>query len=282
MTTIEPLPSLAATGTDAPAATQRPCEVHWKVNPVTRAQFTAAEQAAAEALGHRTDLVVLDVGCGRQSSLIIPGTKVLVGTDVDEKGLSRNGSIDHAVLSDIGSEDLPEETVDGIVSIFALEHITSPDVVIGRLVRTLRRGGVFVLAVPDVHSPKAFVTRHTPQAFHEWFYRWVLGRRGTGAGTPFPTVLDPVIAPESLDRLMAALGMTKVHGAHWEDNKQAQVRRKVFLTGPLWSAVRGLWRLVLRVDPARTDYIGVYRRGPAPEAITELGRLLRDLEPGAR
>lgn len=271
----DPLPSLVSAPDGAPAVRgEQPCEVHWKVNPVARAQFTAAEQAAAAALGHRTDLVVVDVGCGRQSSLIIPGTKVLIGTDVDEKGLSRNGSIDHAVLADIGAEEVPEESVDGVVSIFALEHIVTPDVVLGRLVRALRRGGVLVVAVPDVNSPKAFVTRHTPQGFHEWFYRWVLGRRGTGAGTPFPTVLDAVIAPDRLDRLMAALGMTKVHGAHWEDNKQTQVRHKVFLRGPAWSAVRALWRLVFRVDPARTDYIAVYQRGRAPEATTDLGRLV--------
>jgi SAM-dependent methyltransferase len=244
------------------------------MNPRTRAQFDRAEEAARVALGDRRDLVVLDVGCGRQSNLLVPGTRVLIGVDIDEEGLHQNRALDHAVLADIVSEDIPEHCLDAVVSSYAFEHVRQPDVVIGRLVRALRPGGVFVLAIPDVRSPKALITRWTPFGFHRFVYRRVLGRRGPGQGGPFPTVLDPMIAPDRLERLMAVLGMEQLHVSRFEDDKQRQIRGKLKVTGVAWSAFRAVWRAVWRVDPAETEYLVVFRRIDSAEPRGELGRLL--------
>lgn len=192
---------------------------------------------------------------------------------MDEDGLRSNRSLDHAVLADIESEDIPENCLDGIVSIYALEHIHQLDVVIGRLVRALLPGGVFILAIPDVRSPKALITRWTPFTFHRFVYRRILGRRGLDHGLPFPTVLDPAIAPDRLERLMSALGMERLHVSASRTTSNAKFER-FKATGVVWSAFRALWRETARLDPAHTEYLGVFRRLDSAAPQGELSRLL--------
>ncbi len=255
----------------------RAYETHWQMNPVSRAVFDRCTAAAAEALGGRSPLVVLDVGCGRQSNVVFPGATEVIGVDVDEQGLASNRTLTRRVYGDAVTTPVPESSVDAVACIFTLEHVRSPEVVFGKLGRALRPGGVLVIAVPHVRSPKAVVTKWTPQAFHEWFYRAILGRTAEGEGIPFETVLDPAIRPDRLRKLAGALGLEVVHEEEFEDNKQRQVRERFKVTGAAWKAVRKVTGTVLRHDPARTDYAAVYRR-PEAAPTGDLAELLATLE----
>jgi len=198
----------------------------------------------------------------------------VIGVDVDQPALDRNTTITDPVILSANDLQLPDASVDAISSIFTLEHVEEPDVVFGTMARALRPGGVMVIAVPQVRSPKALVTKFTPQWFHEWFYRNVLGRNPDTNGTPFDTVLDPAIAPERLRRLASALGLEVVADETFEDNKQKQVRTKLRIHGKTWAAARAISRTVVRHDAAETDYIAVYRRldrqaaGPVVDLLT--------------
>lgn len=236
---------------------RREYETHWKMNEATREVFDRIAAAAAAGLppadaGGRT---VLDIGCGGQSNIVFPDATRVIGIDVDEAGLRRNTTITEQRLISINEFEPGGEAADAIACIFTLEHVEEPDVVFGKLARSLKPGGVMVIAVPQVRSPKALVTRYTPQAVHEWFYRRVLGRDPETNGTPFETVLDPAIAPDRLRRLSKAFGMTVLAEEEFEDNKQRQFREKMRVTGWRWSAARALSRLLARHDAAATDYL---------------------------
>lgn len=242
--------------------TARQYETHWRMNPATRSVFDRITAAAVDALGPAgpDGHTALDIGCGGQSNVVFPTATRVIGVDVDADGLARNTTVTETRLCSINELDLEESFVDAIACIFTLEHVTAPDVVFGKLARALRPGGVLVIAIPQVRSPKALVTRHTPQRFHDWFYRRVLGRDPESNGTPFDTVLDPAIAPDRLRRLAAVLGLHLLADETFEDNKQKQFREKIHLSGAPWRVVRKLSRTILRHDAADTDYMAAFQR----------------------
>jgi SAM-dependent methyltransferase len=246
---------------------ERPKEAHWHVNPITRAVYDRAEAIAGQLLVGSAERKVLDVGCGLQSSVMIPGTTRLIGIDLDEEGLSGNLSLDERYL--VGVEDMPfdPESFDGVVSVYALEHVSEPDVALGAMARLLRPGGVLVAVFPNVHSAKAILTKVTPTRFHVWAYRHILDRNAVHTdddehGGPFPTVLDGSLQRDRLERLLRALGLEVEYVERFEDNKQRYAREKVGLVGSKWSALRKLVCGVLGddYDPGLTEFIVVAQR----------------------
>ncbi len=246
---------------------ERPKEAHWHVNPVTRAVYDRAEAIADELLAGNAERRVLDVGCGLQSSVMIPGTTHLVGIDLDEEGLSGNLSLDERRLVGVEDMDFPPESFDGIVSVYALEHIDEPDVALGDMARLLRPGGVVIAVFPNVHSAKAMLTKATPTRFHVWAYRHILDRTAVHTdddehGGPFPTVLDGTLQRDRLQRLLRALGLEIAYVERFEDNKQRYAREKVGLVGRRWERVRKVVRNLLGddYDPGLTEFIVVAQR----------------------
>jgi ubiquinone/menaquinone biosynthesis C-methylase UbiE len=253
---------------------RRPFETYWRMNPVTRSILDHAIESAVKARAGAPIDLVLDVGCGRQSNVVFPGARRVIGTDVDVAGLENNVVVDTAVAADIVQADLPEGTLDAIACIYVLEHVAHPDWVFGKLARALRPGGVMVIAVPIVSAPKAQVTKHTPFWFHRFVYERLLGRRGGDHGEPFPTVLDSALRPDRLENLARVCGLEMLSRTDFEDNKQGQLRARFRLTGAPWRATR---RVVLglsggRVDPEMSDVVFAFQKtasrgGELAEAI---------------
>lgn len=244
------------------AADRREYETHWQMNPATRRIFDEAVDAAMAARGGAPIDVALDIGCGRQSNIVFPGARYLIGTDVDLEGLDENRTVDEVVAADIGTADLPPESVDAISCVYVLEHVEHPDRAFAKMARALRPGGVMVIAVPNVAAPKARITRMTPLWFHRFVYERLLDRRDPNTGHPFETVLDDSIRPDRLENLAAVCGLRVVRRHDFEDNKQRQLRTKFHLTGAPWTVVRGLVRLVTfgRVDAELSDTVMTFQR----------------------
>jgi SAM-dependent methyltransferase len=186
---------------------------------------------------------------------------------VDEEGLAGNLSLDERHLLGVEDMPFPDESFDGVVSVYALEHVDEPDVALGRMARLLRPGGVLMAVFPNVNSAKAVLTRITPQRFHVWAYRNILDRKTVMTdddehGGPFPTVLDRSLRQDRLERLLRALGLDVVHVERFEDNKQRYFREKIGLTGSRWNAVRKVARGLMGDDhdPGFTELIVVAQR----------------------
>jgi len=260
----------SAASAGAASRDRREFETHWQMNPVTREIFDRAVAAAIAARGGEPIDLVLDIGCGRQSNVVFPGARRVVGTDVDGEGLRGNQTVDEAIETDIVEARLPEDCVDAIACIYVLEHVPQPDVVFGKLARALRPGGVMVIAVPNVGAPKAKVTRATPLWFHTYVYVRLLGKKDPNTGLPFETVLDPSIRPDRLEHLAAVCGLEVIEWIDFEDNKQRQLRTKFHLTGWPWRLLRRALLLGSRnrIDPEMSDVVMVFQRAERP-----LGRL---------
>ncbi len=265
-------------GSNAPE--RREFETYWQMNPVTREILDQAINAAMSARGGAPIEVALDVGCGRQSNVVFPGARQVVGTDLDIEGLRMNTTVDAAVEADIVAADIPEASVDAIACIYVLEHVAHPDQVFAKFARALRPGGVLVIAVPNVAAPKAKITRITPLWFHTFVYRQLLGRRDPDHGMPFATVLDPSIRPDRLENLASICGLDVLYRTDFEDNKQGQLRERFHLTGAPWRAARRMTLTLTRhrVDPEESDVVLAFQRS-TPRATGPLADAVRAAQP---
>lgn len=252
------------------------------MNPVTRGILDRAIDAAMSARGGAAIEVALDVGCGRQSNVVFPGARKVVGTDLDIEGLRLNKTVDAAVEADIVAADIPAVSVDAIACIYVLEHVAHPDQVFAKFARALRPGGVLVIAVPNVAAPKAKITRITPLWFHKFVYQRLLGRRDAEHGMPFATVLDPAIRPDRLENLASICGLDVLYRTDFEDNKQGQLRERFHLTGAPWRAVRRATLTLTRhrVDPEESDVVFAFQRSGAT-AVGPLADAIRSAQPAA-
>lgn len=110
--------------------------------------------AVAQSFAH--DLAVLDIACGEGygSNLLAQAAKSVIGIDVDPAAVDRarqkysreNLSFSHGSATAI---DLPEQSVDLVVSFETLEHLMEHDEMLGELRRVLRPGGMLIMSTPD-------------------------------------------------------------------------------------------------------------------------------------
>jgi SAM-dependent methyltransferase len=104
----------------------------------------------------RSDMTVLDVGCGRGAGLVDdPVTfrrqlrnlrgkcRSVIGIDVDQSAAGNPGIDEFCLLTDGGAWPVASESIDLVVSDFVLEHIENPALYFSEVVRVLRPGGMF-------------------------------------------------------------------------------------------------------------------------------------------
>lgn len=103
---------------------------------------------------------VLDVGCGTGiflSPLVSWGCNELYGvdgyTDVADRAIQR-GYKDVVAVQDLSSSPLPfgDEIFDVVICKDVFEHLVFPDYTLKEITRTLKKGGFFILHVPN-HFP---------------------------------------------------------------------------------------------------------------------------------
>ena len=240
------------------STTARPQQASWI------AAMDQLQGCVDEALDGRHDVRVLEGGCGSAAYVRFPDEARIVGIDIDPHQLERNTACDETILGDLETYDLPPSSYDAIVCWYVFEHLRYPDHVLVRFARVVKPGGVIVLALPNIMSPKGLITKYTPHWFHVAWRRYVLGRKhaGTPGHGPFPTTIPWTIAPERLLRLVDSCDLEVAFEAFLEDGKQVQTREKLGLTGSRWDRAK---RLVARLsrgrlDAARTELLLVLRR----------------------
>jgi len=224
-----------------------------------------AVQAVVDGmLAGRPKLCALEAGAGKRTRLELPDDAYVVGVDADPVAIKINPRLDERVVADLGEYAPLPASFDLITCWYVLEHVDDPGDIMDRLAGWTAPGGVVVLVVPNLRSPKSVLTKLTPHRFHVWFRRRVLGfpNAGRPGYGPYPTTLRREISPVALRRRFAESGLYPVFQVYFEDPKQVALRRRLRVTGWRWRIVRMLVRAVSlgRLDAARSEYAVVLRR----------------------
>ncbi len=224
----------------------------------------AVQQVITDTLAHRPHPRVLDAGAGKRTRFDVPPDAYVVGVDPDDLAMARNPRLNERVVTDLATYAAPAASFDLITCWYVLEHVPNPAALVDRFATWIAPGGLVVIAVPHLHSPKALITKATPHPFHVWFRRHVLGypQAGRPGHGPYPTTLRRAIAPAALVGRFGARGLVPVFEGYFEDGKQVAFRERVRLTGERWHAAqRFVHRISLgRLDAARSEYVVVLRR----------------------
>lgn len=146
----------------------------------------------------RPEHVLLDLGAGRGAGLLDDPVafrrdlrtlrghcKEVIGCDVDPIVLTNPG-LDRAFLMNPDRKlDLPDASIDVIVSDYVMEHIENPSALIGEVSRILKPGGWFCARTPNYWGYIALASRLIPNRLHtKVVARVQFGRKGEDI---FPT-----------------------------------------------------------------------------------------------
>ena len=130
---------------------------------------------------------LLEVGAGpsNRTSDFLASLAPLVGVDVSTEALN-NRALTACFLFD--GENLPfaENSFDGCISNFVIEHVDNPLAHFREITRVLRPGGTYCLRTPNLYHYVAAISRFTPH----WFHESVANRVRTlaeAAHSPWPT-----------------------------------------------------------------------------------------------
>jgi len=217
-----------------------------------------------EALQGRTDLRVLDAGCGSSSYVRAPEAAHRVGIDISEEQLRKNTFVDEKILGDIQVYELPSASFDVIICWWVLEHLREPTKVLSRFRDALRENGIMILAVPNVLSMKGLATKLTPFWFHVWIYRALYGDKMAGAPghPPFRTWLRFSISPGATSRFAHKSGLSVEYIHLFEDEGIKRLRRRHRVVNACLSLPRAFVRLVTfgKADLGLTECIVVLKK----------------------
>ena len=171
--------------------------------------LTDAIREKAASAGRSLD--ILEAGCGNIWYLDLKDVQyVLTGVDLDKHALdirkNERKDLDVAILGDLRTVELEDNSFDVIHNSFVLEHINDCRRVLDNFLRWLRPGGIIILKIPDRSSVYGFLTRITPLWVHVLYKRYVEGDRNAGKPgfAPFPTVYEKIVSRDGIRDWCAA------------------------------------------------------------------------------
>jgi len=206
---------------------------------------------------------VLDLGAGsgwnpRYDTRLKGRCRQSVGLDLDPR-IADNPRLDGAVLGDICTVPLADDTFDVVFSVMVLEHLPDPARCAAEVWRILKPGGHFLVITPNVCHYVALASRLTPHWFHRWFARkmWAAEREA------FPTYYQ-VNTLRSFPRPFEAAGFETVEVRAVEPlPNYLSFSAPTFLLGALYQRLVDSTRLLRCL---RANIIGVFRKPPQPGA----------------
>lgn len=169
---------------------------------VSDAPISRLQAFLDEFLKKQFAIRLLEAGCGSASQLSFPDKQVhMTGIDISLKQLNRNHSLDVKIQADIQYYTYQPSSYDVIVCQWVLEHLSKPDLALHGFALAVDKGGLIVLAVPNVLSVKGLITKYTPFFVHVWIYRHLHNRQIHSQQDdigPFRTYLRYSIRPNAI------------------------------------------------------------------------------------
>lgn len=138
-----------------------------------------------EVLSHLThNSVLLDAGAGELgfTKEFAPKVRLAIGTDMGE--LKPVGGGVWAVRSNLERLPFKDGTIDVVVSMSVVEHLTDPIGSFTELARVLKPKGILIAQTPSKYDYVSLIAHFTPLWFHKWLLSNLLDRR---AEDVFPT-----------------------------------------------------------------------------------------------
>jgi len=203
-------------------------------------------------LSDRKTLKVLDAGCGYRSYVSLPENAYVVGIDISEEELRKNGISNEKIVGDIQSYEFPCSEFDMIVCWWVLEHLLQPEKVLRNFLRFTKEDGIIILAVPNVISVKGLLTKYTPYWFHIWFHRSLRGEKGS----PFPTLLKFSISPAALRRFALENNLSIAYSSLYETEGFGKI-----IGAGIW-VIRQIVKVLTlgKIDLGLTEFILVLKK----------------------
>jgi ubiquinone/menaquinone biosynthesis C-methylase UbiE len=189
-------------------------------------------------LGGKT---ILDFGCGNgaQTVELAKHASAVIGCDIDASDIevlrtfARENGISSVVpvLYDGKSLPVKDESVDAVVSFAVLEHVTDEKSALRDILRVLKKGGDFVISVPNKWW--IFETHGARLPLLPWnrvpFFSWL------------PSAIHRRYAMARIYTLAGIVNLLRSNGF--------EVRKTCYMTAPMdvvpWPAVQKLMRIVI-------------------------------------
>ncbi len=101
------------------------------------------------------DKVLLNLGCGRRSSLtpLYPNWQSVIGLDHDLQALDEHPALTTKISGQMEKMPLADASVDVVATEWVLEHLANPNHALREISRVLKPGGVFIFLTPNLANP---------------------------------------------------------------------------------------------------------------------------------
>lgn len=158
--------------------------------------------------------ILMDIGCGsgKDASIFAEGFGKYIGIDIDEEMLNvarANNPDDKFRFFRIDATNAKEmkaignATIDAILMIFVMEHISRPEYLMREVASVLKENGIICMLVPNMHSGAGFIIRLLPESI-----KMRLKKRITGISEEYPTYYRANTI-KKLDRVTENAGLTR-------------------------------------------------------------------------
>ena len=175
--------------------------------------YKALQAVLDKELAGKSNLKILEAGCGSISKVQFKPGSHIVGIDISEKQLERNKVINEKIRADIQYYDFKPEEYDVIMCWYVLEHLKKPELALQNFSKALKKGGILILGVPNLFSLKGLITRFTPHWFHIFVYRYIYKRKDAGKNDvgPFKSYIKLPISKGRLIKFASKNGYQIVY-----------------------------------------------------------------------
>jgi len=208
-----------------------------------------------QLLGNRTHLRVLEAGCGSASHVVLPSDIFMAGIDISGEQLAKNKTIQEKILGDLQTYSLPANDFDIVICWDVIEHLKDPVSALSNIFKSTKKGGVVVLAFPNVMSFKGLVTKFSPHWVHRSYYRML-----NYSSTPFKTFLRFSIRPSNVARLATLQGLSVEMSILYDGIPPGFKRRRV-LYGIVKAVIGALNAMTLfRYDLGQSDCVFIFKK----------------------
>jgi SAM-dependent methyltransferase len=120
---------------------------------------------------------------------------------------ARRADLAGAALGDLRLVTLRPRSFDIVHCSLLLHRISHTDVVLGRLVASLRPGGLLLLCISDPDSAAGFLDRRTPDVLRSLAWR----ASSPGQPGPHPAIYEPVASARGIEAFLSRHGLTVAH-----------------------------------------------------------------------